>query len=106
MKGHYAHRQAEAGFVGGQPGLAESAKFGIVAATQHPQLDYQRVNYSRAPWASRSAGPGHQLRGLPRRPHALGQAAHRQPHGQRGRANPAWMRSATPSCSRRRACRF
>jgi pullulanase len=51
VKGHYAH-QAEAGFVGGQPGLEESVKFGIVAATQHPQLDYAKVNYSKAPWAS------------------------------------------------------
>ncbi len=56
-KGHYAH-QAEAGFVGGQPGLEESVKFGIVAATQHPQLDYQKVNYSKAPWASQ---PGQAL---------------------------------------------
>jgi len=54
VKGHYA-RQAEAGFVGGQPGLEESVKFGIVAATQHPQLDYQQVNYSKAPWASQPA---------------------------------------------------
>lgn len=51
VKGHYAH-QAEAGFVGGQPGLEESVKFGIVAATPHPQLDYAKVNYSKAPWAS------------------------------------------------------
>ena len=57
VKGHYAH-QAEAGFVGGQPGLEESVKFGIVAATQHPQLDYQKVNYSKAPWASQ---PGQAL---------------------------------------------
>jgi pullulanase len=27
-------------------------KFGIVAATPHPQLDYTKVNYSKAPWAS------------------------------------------------------
>ena len=51
VKGHYAH-QAEAGFVGGRPGLEESVKFGIVGAVQHPQLDYQKVNYSRAPWAN------------------------------------------------------
>jgi pullulanase len=51
VKGHYAH-QAEGGFVGGQPGLEESVKFGIVAATPHPQLDYAKVNYSKAPWAS------------------------------------------------------
>jgi pullulanase len=57
VKGHYAH-QAEAGFVGGQPGLEESVKFGIVAATQHPQLDYQKVNYSKAPWANQ---PGQTL---------------------------------------------
>ena len=51
VKGHYA-QQAAAGFVGGQPGLAESVKFGIVGAVRHPQLDYQKVNYSKAPWAS------------------------------------------------------
>ncbi len=51
VKGHYA-RQAEGGFAGGQPGLAESVKFGIVGATQHPQIDYAQVNYSKAPWAS------------------------------------------------------
>ncbi|MGI4874064.1 MAG: type I pullulanase [Janthinobacterium lividum] len=51
VKGHYAH-QAEAGFVGGRPGLEESVKFGIVAATQHPQVDYSKVNYSKAPWAT------------------------------------------------------
>ena len=54
VKGHYA-RQAEAGFVGGQPGLEESVKFGIVAATQHPQIDYSKVNYSKAPWAMQPA---------------------------------------------------
>jgi pullulanase len=51
VKGHYAH-QTEGGFAGGQPGLEESVKFGIVAATPHPQLDYAKVNYSKAPWAS------------------------------------------------------
>jgi pullulanase len=54
VKGHYA-RQAEAGFVGGQQGLEESVKFGIVAATQHPQLDYAKVNYSTRPWAASPA---------------------------------------------------
>jgi pullulanase len=57
VKGHYA-RQAEGGFVGGQPGLEESVKFGIVGAGQHPQLDYQKVNYSKAPWATQ---PGQAL---------------------------------------------
>ncbi|GAA3934017.1 type I pullulanase [Hymenobacter algoricola] len=51
VKGHYA-RQAEPGFASGQPGLEESVKFGIVAATRHPQLDYAKVNYSKAPWAN------------------------------------------------------
>ncbi|SFQ04593.1 type I pullulanase [Hymenobacter arizonensis] len=51
VKGHYAH-QTEPGFASGHPGLEESVKFGIVAATQHPQLDYAKVNYSKAPWAS------------------------------------------------------
>ncbi|WP_046244763.1 type I pullulanase [Hymenobacter terrenus] len=50
VKGHYAH-QTEPGFASGQPGLEESVKFGIVAATQHPQLDYTKVNYAKAPWA-------------------------------------------------------
>ena len=51
VKGHYA-RQAEPGFASGQPGLEESVKFGIVAATPHAQLDYAKVNYSQAPWAT------------------------------------------------------
>ncbi|WP_345074529.1 type I pullulanase [Hymenobacter fastidiosus] len=51
VKGHYA-RQTEPGFASGQPGLEESVKFGIVAATQHPQLDYAKVNYSKAAWAN------------------------------------------------------
>ena len=54
VKGHYAH-QTEPGFASGQPGLDESVKFGIVAATQHPQLDYSKVNYSKAPWAGSPA---------------------------------------------------
>jgi pullulanase len=51
VKGHYA-RQTEPGFASAQLGLEESVKFGIVAATQHPQLDYSKVNYSKAPWAA------------------------------------------------------
>ncbi len=51
IKGHYA-RQTEPGFASGQPGLEESVKFGVVAATAHPQLDYTKVNYSKAPWAA------------------------------------------------------
>ncbi|GAB3302531.1 type I pullulanase [Hymenobacter tenuis] len=51
VKGHFA-RQTERGFASGQLGLEESVKFGIVGATQHPQLDYSKVNYSKAPWAN------------------------------------------------------
>ncbi|TGE15250.1 type I pullulanase [Hymenobacter elongatus] len=51
VKGHYA-RQTEPGFASGQPGLEESVKFGIVGAVQHPQLDYAKVNYSKAAWAN------------------------------------------------------
>ena len=40
------------GFVSGAPGNAESVKFGIVAATPHPQVNYQLVNYSKSPWAA------------------------------------------------------
>ncbi len=54
IKGHYAH-QTEPGFASGQAGLEESVKFGIVAATPHPQIDYARVNYSKAPWAAAPA---------------------------------------------------
>lgn len=50
VKGHYA-RHTEPGFASGQARLEESVKFGIVAATPHPQVDYTKVNYSKAPWA-------------------------------------------------------
>jgi pullulanase len=39
------------GFIDGNPNSAESVKFGIVASIQHPQINYQLVNYSKAPWA-------------------------------------------------------
>ncbi len=41
----------DSGFVSGKSGLEETIKFGVVAATQHPQLDYTKVNYSKVPWA-------------------------------------------------------
>ncbi|OEK05190.1 type I pullulanase [Roseivirga misakiensis] len=46
----FEHEQR--GFVSQGKGMKESIKFGIVASTQHPQLDYKAVNYSDAPWAS------------------------------------------------------
>jgi pullulanase len=45
----------ERGFVSGATDRAESVKFGIVGATRHPQIAYDSVNYSQAPWAP---GPG------------------------------------------------
>ncbi len=41
----------ERGFVSGAENRAESVKFGIVGATPHPQIAYDSVNYSKAPWA-------------------------------------------------------
>ena len=40
------------GFVSGKRGMEESIKFGIVAATQHPQVDYSKINYSKERWAA------------------------------------------------------
>lgn len=40
------------GFVSGASGMAESVKFGIVASVDHPQIDYSRVDDSKAPWAA------------------------------------------------------
>jgi len=46
----FEHEQR--GFVSQGNGTRESIKFGIVASTQHPQLNYEAVNYSNAPWAT------------------------------------------------------
>lgn len=46
---------ADKGFASGKPGMTESIKFGIVAACQHPQVDYKKVNYSKAPYAKSPA---------------------------------------------------
>ena len=45
----------KAAFLGGVPGFEESLKFGIAGATQHPQIDYSKVNYSKEPWANYSS---------------------------------------------------
>ncbi len=41
----------EIGFVQGNKELVEAIKFGVVASTQHPQVDYSKVNYSKSAWA-------------------------------------------------------
>ena len=43
--------EEERGFASGKPGLEESIKFGIVASTQHYQINYDLVNYSKSPWS-------------------------------------------------------
>lgn len=50
IKGHVFH-PTEAGFANGAVGFEESVKFGIVGATEHSQIDYKKVNYSKRPWA-------------------------------------------------------
>lgn len=50
MKGSVFNHE-ERGFVSGAKGLDQTIRFGIVGATQHPQVDYEKVNYSNAPWA-------------------------------------------------------
>ncbi len=45
----------ERGFVSGATDVAESVRFGIVGATAHPQISYDSVNYSHAPWARQPA---------------------------------------------------
>ena len=42
------------GILGGAPDMEESVKFGIVGCIQHPQVDMQKVNYSKQPWALES----------------------------------------------------
>jgi len=41
----------EKGFVSGAPDRDEDIKFGIVASVKHPQVQYDSVSYSEAPWA-------------------------------------------------------
>ncbi|MEP7111301.1 MAG: type I pullulanase [Ferruginibacter sp.] len=45
----------EKGFVSGNVDLTESVKFGIVASCKHPQVDYNKINYSKRAYA---ASPG------------------------------------------------
>lgn len=51
IKGHYSDA-SDRGFATGKPGLEETIKIGIVAATAHPQVDYSKGNNSKRPYAS------------------------------------------------------
>jgi hypothetical protein len=50
IKGSWSDHKGK-GFVNGNFEMAESVKFGVVGATEHHQVNYSKVNYSRAPWA-------------------------------------------------------
>lgn len=51
VKGHYSSA-SDPGFATGKPGLEETVKIGIVAATDHPQVDYSKGNNSKFPYAT------------------------------------------------------
>lgn len=51
VKGHYTDAK-DRGFATGKPGLEETVKIGIVAATAHPQVDYAKGNNSKFAYAS------------------------------------------------------
>lgn len=44
------------GFATGSTEMTEQVKFGIVAAGQHPQIDYSKVKYSSAPYTNSPGG--------------------------------------------------
>ena len=50
VKGHYTDAM-DRGFATGKPGLEETVKIGIVAATPHPQVDYSKGNNSKFAYA-------------------------------------------------------
>lgn len=50
VKGHYSDA-SDSGFATGKPGNEETVKIGIVAATDHPQVDYSKGNNSKFPYA-------------------------------------------------------
>ena len=50
LKGH-VFTPSEKGFISGKHDLAESVRFGIVGGVFHPQISYDKVNYTKAPWA-------------------------------------------------------
>jgi len=50
VKGHYSNA-SDRGFASGKPGNEETVKIGIVASTNHPQVDYSKGNNSKFPYA-------------------------------------------------------
>jgi pullulanase len=51
LKGSWMHSEIP-GFVSGIDSLEESVKFGVVGATQHPQVDYTKPIYSKEPYVN------------------------------------------------------
>ena len=51
VKGHYSNAE-DRGFATGKPGNEETVKIGIVAATEHPQIDFSKGNNSKFAYAS------------------------------------------------------
>jgi pullulanase len=51
IKGSWMHSEVP-GFVSGTDSLGESIRFGVVGATQHPQVDYTKPIYSKAPYVN------------------------------------------------------
>jgi len=55
LKGGWSDVKAK-GFVSGDQNSKMSVMFGIVASVQHPQIDYSKVDDSKAPWAKQPFG--------------------------------------------------
>jgi pullulanase len=51
LKGSWMHSEIP-GFVSGIDSLEESVKFGVIGATQHDQVDYTKLIYSKAPYVN------------------------------------------------------
>ncbi len=51
IKGH-VFGDKDGAFINGMNGFEEVIKFGVVASTYHPQIDYTKINYSDKPWAN------------------------------------------------------
>lgn len=52
LKGSWMHSEIP-GFVSGTDSLEESVKFGVVGATQHADIDYSNLIYSKAPYVNK-----------------------------------------------------
>ncbi len=51
VRGQVLYRK-QPGFVNGGIGLEETVKFSIVGAIDHPQINYEKVIFSKIPWAT------------------------------------------------------